>query len=76
MNLFFIAVGQLLLGYSFVQAGFRREIRQSRADPEDAPVIRSDKVDRLVQSACFVVGALFIVVGLFMLVILILERQH
>jgi hypothetical protein len=74
MNFLLIAIGQILLGCRLVRAGFSREAREARMD--DEPVRRSDGTDRVVQLACFVLGPLFIVVGLFMLVMLILERQH
>jgi hypothetical protein len=50
-------------------------MRQARNDPEDTrPVIRSDRVDRVVRTACFVLGAVFLIAGLFPLVVVILER--
>ena len=71
MSFLLIAVGQIIMGCYILMGGFSRELRQRR--PDDAPVIRSDRVDRLVQIACFVLGALFIVSGLFLIVMLIVE---
>lgn len=67
-----IFVGMILLGYRFLLAGFIKEIRQSRPY-EDEPVIRSEKVDRVVKIACFVLGSLFLVTGALLLALLIGE---
>jgi hypothetical protein len=64
-----IAAGQLAIGCYFIKAGFGRRMREARRD--EAPVIRSDKVDGYLQIACFVLGALCIVTGLFMLAMLV-----
>lgn len=70
MNYFLLmAVVQIIFGLRLFMAGFRKELRQARVD--DEPVIRSPKVDRLVQVVCFTLGVLFIVAGLFMLVMFI-----
>ncbi len=53
------------VGCYFFSGAFRREIRQRRADPEDArPVMRSDRADRLVQIACFCLGTMGLITGL------------
>ncbi|MDQ3908441.1 MAG: hypothetical protein M3268_08860 [Acidobacteriota bacterium] len=60
------------LGAYFLLHGFSRELRQRRSnDPEDRPVIRSDRVDGLVQIACFVLGGLFLAAGILFVVVLI-----
>jgi hypothetical protein len=64
-GLFLIAFGQLAIGCYFIRTGLSRELRQTRRDEET--FIRTDKVDGNIQIACFVFGALFIVVGLFMM---------
>jgi len=73
-SILFIIVGLILIGGYFIRYGLSRELRQRRADPEDDPVIRSDKVDKLVKVACFTLGGLFLVVGLLLLVVFIKER--
>ena len=63
------AVGPLVMGWYFIKASFSRELRPARTDAE--PVIRSDKVDGYIQIAWFVSGALFAVIGLFMMLMLV-----
>lgn len=64
-----LIIGSILIGYNFLLHGFSRELRQQR--PDDDPVIRSDRIDKLVQIACFVLGVLFLVGGLFLVILLI-----
>ncbi len=63
--------GFFVPGAYFLSRGFSRELRQRRSDPEDPPVIRSDRVDRLVQIACFALGGLFLAVGILFVAMLI-----
>jgi hypothetical protein len=58
-SMYFYGVLTATSGLYFILHGFRRELRQRRCDPEAEPVVRSDRVDRVVQIACFVLGGLF-----------------
>jgi hypothetical protein len=73
-SMLFIIVGLILMGGYFIWHGTSRELRQRRADPQDDPVIRSARVDKLVKVACFTLGGLFLAVGLFILVVFFKER--
>ena len=56
-----IALGLVLLGYKFLLASRHRALRAER--PDQPPVVRSDRVDRLVQLACLCLGWLFTCAG-------------
>jgi hypothetical protein len=62
-------------GLYFILHGFRRELRQRRSDPEAEPVVRSDRADKVVQIACFVLGGLFVGGGLLIIGATFLEQS-
>ncbi len=66
------ALGMIAMGCHFLLYGFRRDLRQRRIDPEDArPVVRSARVDRAIQIACFCLGTVSAVAGVWVLLALI-----